>query len=243
MPTVPHGSPDLGDDDSGGTGPLPGARIENMMFVESAGAGDQPLSVGTDSRGASIQLLGVTPGSFPARSRPSRTLSSRSSHRSSKMIDARTSCRSRTSLFSTSTSTRVSARSSRRSNVTAFRTVASPEHTMTDTGSTFFSAYQPVPLYVQSIPSDLVPKENVDFEYPGAYSLYNWELFFHVPFLVATQLSKLSVSRRPSSGSTTYSIRPRPTRLIGPSIPAPSVSGGCDLCMTRRCVRCKRSTP
>jgi hypothetical protein len=33
------------------------------------------------------------------------------------------------------------------------------------------------------------PVEEVDFGYHGAYSLYNWELFFHAPLLVATQLS------------------------------------------------------
>ena len=32
------------------------------------------------------------------------------------------------------------------------------------------------------------PRENVDFD-DGAYSLYNWELFFHAPMLIATQLS------------------------------------------------------
>ena len=34
------------------------------------------------------------------------------------------------------------------------------------------------------------PREDVDFSYSGAYSVYNWELFFHTPFLIATQLSK-----------------------------------------------------
>lgn len=34
------------------------------------------------------------------------------------------------------------------------------------------------------------PKENVDFCPDGAYSLYNWELFFHAPMLIATRLSK-----------------------------------------------------
>ena len=34
------------------------------------------------------------------------------------------------------------------------------------------------------------PLEDVDFEYSGAYSLYNWELFFHIPMLIATRLSK-----------------------------------------------------
>ncbi|MFS8067222.1 MAG: neuraminidase-like domain-containing protein, partial [Byssovorax sp.] len=32
------------------------------------------------------------------------------------------------------------------------------------------------------------PVEDVDFSFRGAYSLYNWELFFHAPFLIATRL-------------------------------------------------------
>ena len=32
--------------------------------------------------------------------------------------------------------------------------------------------------------------ENVDFSKYGAYSIYNWEVFFHAPFLIATRLSK-----------------------------------------------------
>jgi hypothetical protein len=32
--------------------------------------------------------------------------------------------------------------------------------------------------------------ENVDFSLYGTYSSYNWELFFHAPFLIATSLSK-----------------------------------------------------
>ena len=34
------------------------------------------------------------------------------------------------------------------------------------------------------------PPEDVDFDFSGAYSLYNWELFFHAPMLIATRLSK-----------------------------------------------------
>lgn len=34
------------------------------------------------------------------------------------------------------------------------------------------------------------PVEDVDFSSDGSYSSYNWELFFHVPFLVATRLTK-----------------------------------------------------
>jgi hypothetical protein len=34
------------------------------------------------------------------------------------------------------------------------------------------------------------PREDVDFDRCGAYSLYNWELFVHAPILIATKLSK-----------------------------------------------------
>jgi hypothetical protein len=34
------------------------------------------------------------------------------------------------------------------------------------------------------------PREDVDFSYGGAYARYNWELFFHVPFMIADRLSK-----------------------------------------------------
>lgn len=34
------------------------------------------------------------------------------------------------------------------------------------------------------------PKEEVDFSVTGAYSLYNWELFFHIPLLIATRLTQ-----------------------------------------------------
>ena len=34
------------------------------------------------------------------------------------------------------------------------------------------------------------PKEDVDFSFSGAYSIYNWELFFHIPLLIATRLSQ-----------------------------------------------------
>ena len=34
------------------------------------------------------------------------------------------------------------------------------------------------------------PKDDFDFSYGGAYSIYNWELFFHAPFLMAVHLSK-----------------------------------------------------
>ncbi|MGB9454926.1 MAG: hypothetical protein WCB12_02720 [Bryobacteraceae bacterium] len=34
------------------------------------------------------------------------------------------------------------------------------------------------------------PTDNVDFTYSGAYSQYNWELFYHAPMLLASQLSQ-----------------------------------------------------
>lgn len=34
------------------------------------------------------------------------------------------------------------------------------------------------------------PREDVDFRPNGAYSVYNWELFFHAPLLIADRLSK-----------------------------------------------------
>ncbi len=36
----------------------------------------------------------------------------------------------------------------------------------------------------------LLPREDVDFSPCGTYSQYNWEIFFHTPFLIAMQLSK-----------------------------------------------------
>ncbi|MFT5171717.1 MAG: hypothetical protein ACI9BD_001495, partial [Candidatus Marinamargulisbacteria bacterium] len=34
------------------------------------------------------------------------------------------------------------------------------------------------------------PKKDIDFSYEGSYSLYNWELFFHIPMLMATRLTQ-----------------------------------------------------
>ena len=35
-----------------------------------------------------------------------------------------------------------------------------------------------------------LPRENVDFSTGGAYSLYNWELFFHAPLMIALSLGQ-----------------------------------------------------
>lgn len=50
-----------------------------------------------------------------------------------------------------------------------------------------FSNLQPNELWV---PRDAWPNLDVDFSSNGAYSQYNWELFFHLPFIVATHLAK-----------------------------------------------------
>ena len=65
-----------------------------------------------------------------------------------------------------------------------------PDRPLTDSGYMFLSTYQPEQLYVPYVPNDSLPKEDMDFEHRGAYSLYNWEMFFHIPFLIAMQLSK-----------------------------------------------------
>ncbi len=48
-----------------------------------------------------------------------------------------------------------------------------------------FAQYQP-----NASVDSAFPRENVDFDHGGAYSVYNWELFFHAPLAIAIQLSK-----------------------------------------------------
>jgi len=56
-----------------------------------------------------------------------------------------------------------------------------------------FSDYNPTKIVVKNyeLPNKTFsyPIEDVDFTYKGAYSLYNWELFFHAPFFIANKLS------------------------------------------------------
>lgn len=54
------------------------------------------------------------------------------------------------------------------------------------TTNNFEICYQPNELNV----IQPYPMEEVDFSSGGAYSLYNWELFFHVPMLIANRLSQ-----------------------------------------------------
>ena len=49
----------------------------------------------------------------------------------------------------------------------------------------FDATYDPKPVVTTPY-----PEEEVDFGVDGAYAQYNWELFFHVPLLIADRLSK-----------------------------------------------------
>jgi hypothetical protein len=71
----------------------------------------------------------------------------------------------------------------------------SRETQLKDSGFRFDQIYQPTNAVVKPPPEflsllDCYPKEVVDFTPNGAYSPYNWELFFHAPLLIANSLSK-----------------------------------------------------
>jgi len=65
----------------------------------------------------------------------------------------------------------------------------------TDAGRTFMDAYKPrsATVYLDLDTGGTVvprtPHETVDFSRGGSFSQYNWELFFHLPWLIATRLS------------------------------------------------------
>ena len=52
------------------------------------------------------------------------------------------------------------------------------------TGAFDFAGYEPT-----AVVQGPLPLEEVDFSYAGAYSPYNWELFFHVPVLIGNRLA------------------------------------------------------
>jgi receptor-binding and translocation channel-forming TcA subunit of Tc toxin len=61
---------------------------------------------------------------------------------------------------------------------------------LTETAFRFYDTYQPTASVVLPTDTSFYPKENVDFSLAGAYASYNWELFFHVPLLIANTLSR-----------------------------------------------------
>ncbi|MGB7208383.1 MAG: neuraminidase-like domain-containing protein [Pyrinomonadaceae bacterium] len=66
----------------------------------------------------------------------------------------------------------------------------SRETQLKDSGFSFRQNYVPQPAVIETSTEEFYPKEMVDFTPDGAYSPYNWELFFHAPLLIANSLSK-----------------------------------------------------
>jgi hypothetical protein len=71
----------------------------------------------------------------------------------------------------------------------------SRETQLKNTGFSFDRSYYPTGAVVELPPQypllkNCYPNEVVDFTPDGAYSPYNWELFFHAPLLIANSLSK-----------------------------------------------------
>ena len=60
------------------------------------------------------------------------------------------------------------------------------------------------------------PVEDLDFSSDGSYSGYNWELFFHVPFLLATRLTK---NQRFEESLTWFHYMFNPTGALDGNIP------------------------
>jgi hypothetical protein len=66
----------------------------------------------------------------------------------------------------------------------------SRETQLKDSGFSFRQNYVPTTAVIEPSTEEYYPRENVDFTPDGAYSPYNWELFFHAPLLIANSLSK-----------------------------------------------------
>lgn len=54
----------------------------------------------------------------------------------------------------------------------------------------FNTTYSPNPDNIKDLVSSPKPVKELDFTSRGAYSVYNWELFYHIPLTIAMQLSK-----------------------------------------------------
>lgn len=65
-----------------------------------------------------------------------------------------------------------------------------PEVVRGGTPFNFVTEYQPTTAVPpRAAPEPPYPVETIDYSHDGAYSLYNWELFFHAPFLIAKRLA------------------------------------------------------
>jgi hypothetical protein len=64
------------------------------------------------------------------------------------------------------------------------------ETQLQNSGFSFDDSYRPQLWVVEPTSDKFYPAEVVDFSEDGAYSSYNWELFFHAPLLIANALSQ-----------------------------------------------------
>ncbi|MGE0525393.1 MAG: neuraminidase-like domain-containing protein, partial [Variibacter sp.] len=74
-----------------------------------------------------------------------------------------------------------------------------------------FDAYQPQPRVMKAYPID-----EVEFAAGGAYEIYNWELFFHIPLLIAARLSS---NQRFEDAQRWFHFIFDPTGASGGSVP------------------------
>jgi hypothetical protein len=81
----------------------------------------------------------------------------------------------------------------------------------------FQSDYDPVDDAGDGAVVKPYPIEDIDFSPGGAYAIYNWELFFHIPLLIATRLSQ---NQRFEEAQRWFHFIFDPT--TGSSAPAPS---------------------
>ena len=79
-----------------------------------------------------------------------------------------------------------------------------------------FSDYLPDPTLVPATALSPHPVEDLDFSPGGAYSVYNWELFFHVPFTIAVNLSR---SGRYAEAMRWFHLLFDPTTTSGQVVP------------------------
>jgi hypothetical protein len=70
-----------------------------------------------------------------------------------------------------------------RDGIDGLLTLENQQQSLDDPANLFHETYVPTGNVATPL-----PKADVDFEPGGAYSLYNWELFFHAPLLIANRL-------------------------------------------------------
>ncbi len=81
-------------------------------------------------------------------------------------------------------------------------------------GNSFaFSSYAPAPMTVADATA---ARDVVDFERYGAYAIYNWEIFFHAPLMIAC---KLSANQRHDEAMRWFHYIFDPTNAESPDVP------------------------